>query len=140
MLRFLFALFQESNLCPFPRKSVVNHMTKQGTSHFSSGLLLALKVLLGSSRFSLKSQSSGMPPSGMPFQSKSWLRKPPLSSGLTGFMQRNFMPSLIKNDTFWRDQVREKTTKPKGISLFFQYPPNCISMHYTFHYLLSNLI
>ena len=63
-------------------------------SHLSSRLLMASKVNLNFSRLSSNNQSPCMLPSGMTFQTKSWLIKSQLE---TGFM----CPVVKKSDPFW---------------------------------------
>ena len=64
----------------------------------SRGLLLSSQVNPTSSGLSGDIQNPDMPPSTVTFQSKSCLTKPPLMTGLSGFMQRNLMLSLTASE------------------------------------------
>ena len=87
---------------------------------FSCGLSLASQVNPSSSSFSGDHQNPDMPPPGVKFQSKSWFTKPPLMTGLIGFIQRNLMSSLTASECqIMEESGREKNTNCEGKSFSF---------------------
>ena len=105
-----------------PWKGCHKSHNKLFTRLFSSGLSLALKVNPSSSRLPGNNQSPSMLSSGITFQSKSWLTKPPLAIGFIGFIQRDLISPLTPSECqILEGSGREENIKHEGKSLSFIY-------------------
>ena len=120
---FFLAIFQESDLCSFPGKTAWTTQSTKVPGFFS----WAFASFANQSQF-LRASWWQPEPRHASFRRdipvEVLVNKPPLMTGLNGFMQRNITSSLTPSKRqIPEGSGKEKNTKCKGKSFSFWYPP-----------------